>query len=82
MPTQATADQWQAVIDPSKKWLKIVVESGQVTSVSCLLCAKHHDKLQCVRNYSEKVQQLKKTTFLNTKRVNNIREHFVMKVNQ
>ena len=53
MPTQATADQWQAVIDPSKKWLKIVVESGQVTSVSCLLCAKHHDKLQCVRNYSD-----------------------------
>lgn len=52
MPTQATADQWQAGIDPSKKWLKIVVKSGQVTSASCL-CAKYHDKLQCVCNYSD-----------------------------
>ena len=48
MPTQATADQRQKIIDPTKKWLNIVIQSGQVKSVSCLLSVKHHDKLQCV----------------------------------
>ena len=37
----------------NRPFKEIVVESGQVKSVSRLLCAKHHDKLQCVRNYSD-----------------------------
>ena len=48
MPSPSTADQWQKVIDPGKKWLNIAVVNGEVQSISCVICTTHKNKLQCV----------------------------------